>query len=158
MTAVVQRVTKSSVRADGEIIGSIDRGLNILLGVTKGDAPTDAALLAAKVAKLRIFSDEADKMNLSVLDVGGGALVISQFTLCADIRKGNRPAFTPAAEPLLAKALYEQFVECLRTEGVVRVETGRFAARMRVEIQNDGPVTILMDTAIWKKEGTEKCV
>lgn len=151
MKAVVQRVTASSVSVDGEIAGKIDKGLNVLLGVEEDDTEKDAELLAAKIAKMRIFEDENEKMNLSVLDVGGSVLVISQFTLCADIKKGNRPSFILAAKPDKATALYEYFSSQLKENGVKKVENGVFGADMAVEISNDGPVTIIMDTAIWRK-------
>ncbi len=149
MRAVVQRVVETSVSVDGEIKGQTGQGYNILLGVMDGDGKAQAELLAAKVAKLRVFEDENGKMNKSILDIGGEILVISQFTLCADIRKGNRPSFTDSAAPDEAKMLYEYFCECLRQNGVSKVETGVFAADMLVDIKNDGPVTILMDTQIW---------
>ena len=151
MKAVVQRVTASSVSVDGEIVGKIDKGLNVLLGVEEDDTEKDAEVLAAKIAKMRIFEDENEKMNLSVLDVDGSALVISQFTLCADIKKGNRPSFILAAKPDKATALYEYFSSQLKENGVKNVENGVFGADMAVEISNDGPVTIIMDTAIWRK-------
>lgn len=151
MKAVVQRVTASSVSVDGEIVGKIDKGLNVLLGVEEDDTEKDAEVLAAKIAKMRIFEDENEKMNLSVLDVDGSVLVISQFTLCADIKKGNRPSFILAAKPDKATALYEYFSSQLKENGVKKVENGVFGADMAVEISNDGPVTIIMDTAIWKK-------
>ncbi len=151
MKAVVQRVTASSVSVDGEIVGKIEKGLNVLLGVEEDDTEKDAEVLAAKIAKMRIFEDENEKMNLSVLDVDGSVLVISQFTLCADIKKGNRPSFIPAAKPDKATALYEYFSSQLKENGVKKVENGVFGADMAVEISNDGPVTIIMDTAIWRK-------
>lgn len=151
MKAVVQRVTASSVSVDDEIVGKIDKGLNVLLGVEEDDTEKDAEVLAAKIAKMRIFEDENEKMNLSVLDVDGSVLVISQFTLCADIKKGNRPSFIPAAKPDKATALYEYFSSQLKENGVKKVENGVFGADMAVEISNDGPVTIIMDTAIWRK-------
>ncbi len=151
MKAVVQRVTASSVSVDGEIVGKIDKGLNVLLGVEEDDTEKDAEVLAAKIAKMRIFEDENEKMNLSVLDVDGSVLVISQFTLCADIKKGNRPSFILAAKPDKATALYEYFSSQLKENGVKKVENGVFGADMAVEISNDGPVTIIMDTAIWRK-------
>lgn len=149
MRAVIQRVKESSVSVDGEIKGAVGKGYNILLGVMQGDTEAQAELLAAKVSKLRVFEDENGKMNKSVLDVGGEILVISQFTLCADIKKGNRPSFTDSAAPDEANRLYEYFCTCLRNEGVSKVETGVFAADMLVKIDNDGPVTIVMDTEIW---------
>lgn len=151
MRAVVQRVTKSSVSVDGEIKGSIGKGFNVLLGVMQGDGKAQAELLAAKIAKLRVFEDENCKMNKSILDIGGEILVISQFTLCADIKKGNRPSFTDSAAPDEANRLYEFFCSKLLENGVSKVETGVFAADMAVEISNDGPVTIIMDTDIWDK-------
>ncbi len=151
MRAVVQRVTKSSVSVDGEIKGSIGKGFNVLLGVMQGDGEEQAELLAAKIAKLRVFEDENCKMNKSILDIGGEILVISQFTLCADIKKGNRPSFTDSAAPDEANRLYEFFCSKLLENGVSKVETGVFAADMAVEISNDGPVTIIMDTDIWDK-------
>ena len=151
MKAVVQRVTASSVSVDGEIVGKIDKGLNVLLGVEEDYTEKDAEVLAAKIAKMRIFEDENEKMNLSVLDVDGSVLVISQFTLCADIKKGNRPSFILAAKPDKATALYEYFSSQLKENGVKKVENGVFGADMAVEISNDGPVTIIMDTAIWRK-------
>ena len=151
MKAVVQRVTASSVSVDGEIVGKIDKGLNVLLGVEEDDTEKDAEVLASKIAKMRIFEDENEKMNLSVLDVDGSVLVISQFTLCADIKKGNRPSFILAAKPDKATALYEYFSSQLKENGVTKVENGVFGADMAVEISNDGPVTIIMDTAIWRK-------
>ena len=151
MKAVVQRVTSSSVSVDGAVTGSIGKGFNILLGVSEDDTRKDAEILAAKIAKLRIFEDENEKMNLSVLDVDGSVLVISQFTLCADIKKGNRPSFILAAKPDKATALYEYFSSQLKENGVKKVENGVFGADMAVEISNDGPVTIIMDTAIWRK-------
>ena len=130
----------------------MEKGYNILLGVMDGDAEAQAELLAAKVSKLRGFEDENGKMNKSILDIGGEILVISQFTLCADIKKGNRPSFTDSAAPDEANRLYEYFCNCLRNEGVSKVETGVFAADMLVSIENDGPVTIMMDTDIWRKQ------
>ncbi len=152
MRAVIQRVTKSSVTVDGEIKGSIGKGYNVLLGVMEGDTEAQADLLASKIAKLRVFEDEAGKMNKSVTDINGEILVISQFTLCADIKKGNRPSFTDSAAPDEANRLYEYFCSKLPENGVSKVEKGVFAADMKVEIHNDGPVTIVMDTDIWDKK------
>lgn len=152
MRAVIQRVTKSSVTVNGEIKGSVDKGYNVLLGVMDGDTEAEAELLAAKIAKLRVFEDEAGKMNKSVTDINGEILVISQFTLCADIKKGNRPSFTDSAAPDEANRLYEYFCSKLLENGVSKVEKGVFAADMKVEIHNDGPVTIVMDTDIWNKK------
>lgn len=146
MRAVVQRVTRASVTVDGEITGAIEAGLLVLLGAGHGDGASDLAYLVDKIVNLRIFADEAGKMNRSVLDLGGGVLVVSQFTLYGDARKGRRPAFTDAMEPVAAKALYLQSLEALRQAGVARVEAGVFAADMKVELVNDGPVTILLDS------------
>ena len=151
MKAVVQRVTSSSVTVDGKTIGSIGKGYNVLLGVQPEDTREHADILAAKIAKLRVFEDEEGKMNLSVQDIDGEILVISQFTLCADIKKGNRPSFTTAAAPDMANELYEYFQQQLLANGVRKVEHGEFGADMKVEINNDGPVTILMDSGIWVK-------
>ncbi|MHC4958824.1 MAG: D-aminoacyl-tRNA deacylase [Planctomycetota bacterium] len=143
MRAVVQRVSRAEVRVDGEVVGSIGNGMLVLLGVTETDKDADAHALAKKVAKLRIFRSERRPIDASVADVGGNALVVSQFTLCADTRKGNRPSFITAAEPGEAERLYEVFCAGLRGEGVP-VETGQFAAMMDVELVNDGPVTIVL--------------
>ena len=151
MRAVIQRVTGSSVEVDGKTVGSCGRGFTVLLGVMNGDTEKEADILAAKVAKLRVFEDENGKMNLSVLDIGGEILCISQFTLCADVKKGNRPSFILAAKPDKATALYEYFSSQLKENGIKKVENGVFGADMAVEISNDGPVTIIMDTAIWRK-------
>lgn len=153
MRAVIQRVNNSSVSVDGEIKGKIGKGFNVLLGVMNGDTDAEAELLASKISKLRVFEDDNGKMNKGILDVGGEILVISQFTLCADIKKGNRPSFTDSAPPDEADRLYRRFCDCLRENGVSKVETGVFAAEMLVEISNDGPVTIIMDTDIWNKRG-----
>lgn len=151
MRAVIQRVIGTKVTVDGELKGSAGKGFNILLGVMDADTDAEAQLLAAKVSKLRVFEDENGKMNLSILDIGGEILVISQFTLCADIKKGNRPSFTASAQPQEANRLYLAFCEELRALGVKKVETGVFAADMLVSIENDGPVTIVADTDIWTK-------
>ncbi|MBQ9429588.1 MAG: D-tyrosyl-tRNA(Tyr) deacylase [Clostridia bacterium] len=150
MIAVVQRVKAASVVADGLAAGKCGRGLLVLCGVLAGDTEEDAELLAAKIAKLRIFTDENDKMNLSVTDIGGSVLAVSNFTLGADIKKGNRPSFTGAAAPQTAEPLYELFCEVLRDCGVP-TETGVFGADMQISIEADGPVTIVMNTEIWKK-------
>ncbi len=143
MKALVQRVSSSSVTVGGEVKGQTDNGFVVLLGVRAGDVEADAKYLAQKTADLRVFPDEADKMNISLFDSGGEALVISQFTLYADTKKGNRPSFVHAGPPELAKQLYEQYVEFLRgILGKSRVKTGVFGAMMSVEIVNDGPVTI----------------
>jgi D-tyrosyl-tRNA(Tyr) deacylase len=146
MRAVVQRVTRASVTVDTRVTGAIERGLLVLLGAGAGDTQTDLQYIVDKVVNLRIFADDAGKMNKSVLDVGGGVLVVSQFTLFGDARQGRRPAFTGALEPTSARALYEQSLTMIREAGVMRVEAGEFAADMRVDLVNDGPVTILLDS------------
>ncbi len=151
MKAVIQRVKHASVRVDDKSCGMIEQGLLILLGVTKEDTEKEAEILASKLSKLRIFTDENDKMNLSVMDIGGGALVISNFTLCADMKKGNRPSFDPAMPPEEANRLYEYFCAALLKCGVKDVEKGVFGADMAVELLNDGPVTITADTDIWNR-------
>ena len=143
MIAVVQRVTQSTVTVDGSVVGAIGPGLNVLLGVAEGDGPADVDYLAPKIANLRIFEDDAGKMNRSLIDTGGEMLVVSQFTLLGDCRKGRRPSFAHAAEPQTARALYRTFVERVRTLGI-DVATGRFGAMMQVAIENDGPVTLLV--------------
>lgn len=156
MRAVVQRVTHGAVSvADSaggrEQLGRIDAGLVVLVGVREGDGEEEARWLAGKVANLRIFEDDEGRFNRSLLDVGGGTLVISQFTLYGDVRRGRRPSFTEAAAPEAAAPLIERFGEFLRLEGVSRVETGRFQAHMLVEIHNDGPVTIILDTDVSRR-------
>lgn len=151
MRALIQRVLSSDVSVDGICVGSIGRGFNILLGVMEGDTAEDAEILAAKTAKLRVFEDENGKMNLSAIDTGAGALCISQFTLCADCRKGNRPSFVRSAAPEEANKLYEYFCEKLKENGFSPVEKGIFGADMKVNILNDGPVTIMLDTDDLKK-------
>jgi D-tyrosyl-tRNA(Tyr) deacylase len=141
----VQRVARASVTVEGEVVGAIERGLLILLGVTHDDGDEQAAWLANKVAGLRIFEDDEGKMNLSLLDVGGSALVVSQFTLYGDASRGRRPSFTAAARPEVAEPLCDRFVELLRDAGVTRVESGAFGAHMMVEIHNDGPVTLILE-------------
>ncbi len=145
MRALIQRVSKACVRVDGEETGRCGQGLLVLFGAGRGDGPEDVAWLVRKTANLRIFEDEAGKLNLSVKDIGGGLLVVSQFTLYADCRRGNRPGFDQAAPPELANSLYEQYVSGLRAEGLP-VETGVFQAHMAVELINDGPVTIMLET------------
>jgi D-tyrosyl-tRNA(Tyr) deacylase len=144
MRTVVQRVSQASVSVEGEIVGAVERGVVVLVGVTHGDEEEQAEWLARKIAGLRIFEDSAGKMNASLLDVEGAALVISQFTLYADARKGRRPGFTDAARPEVAEPLVGHFARVLRDCGVP-VETGAFGAHMRVEIHNDGPVTIVLE-------------
>jgi D-tyrosyl-tRNA(Tyr) deacylase len=146
MRAVLQRVSRAAVVIDGETVGAIERGLLVLLGISPADTPAEAQWLAEKTAGLRIFNDEAGKMNLSIADVGGAVLVVSQFTLYGDCRKGRRPSFLGAAPPEIAVPLYEAFVNALRALGLP-VATGRFGAMMQVELVNDGPVTLILDTA-----------
>jgi D-tyrosyl-tRNA(Tyr) deacylase len=144
MRAVIQRVARARVVVAGETVGAIGSGLCVLLGVAGSDAPGEAERLAGKVARLRIFENEADKFDRSLLDTGGEVLVVSQFTVIADTTKGNRPSFGDAAPPDQAEPLYEAFCDKLRELGV-RVETGVFGARMQLELVNDGPVTIVLD-------------
>jgi D-tyrosyl-tRNA(Tyr) deacylase len=145
MRAVVQRVSRSRVTVNGEATGEIGLGLLVLLGVGTGDTNADADYLVEKTIGLRIFEDASGKMNLSVLDVGGSVLVVSQFTLYGDVRRGKRPSFDAAAPPQQARELYEYFVERIRAAGL-RCETGRFQETMTVELANEGPVTILLDS------------
>ncbi len=145
MKALLQRVTRASVSVGSEVVGSIGQGLVVFVGVANGDTEKDVQYLVQKTVNLRIFSDEAGRFNLSALDIGGELLVVSQFTLLADARKGRRPSFTEAAPPAQAEALFEQFVEQACATGL-NVETGRFQQYMQVEIHNDGPVTILLDS------------
>src|SRR5262245_21523435 len=144
MKAVLQRVSRASVSVKGEIVGAVGPGLCVLLGVSRSDGAEEASRLGGKVARLRVFEDERGRFDRSLLDVGGEALVVSQFTLLGDTSKGNRPSFTDAAPPDRAEPLYEAFCEELRGLGVP-VDTGRFGARMAVELVNDGPVTILLE-------------
>lgn len=148
MRAVVQRVAKAGVSVDNETVGKIGRGLAVLLGVGEGDSVKDIEYLAEKLVNLRIFEDQNGKMNISLLDIKGELLIVSQFTLYGDCRKGKRPSYDRAARPETAQELYEKFVESCRSYGL-KVETGRFQAMMQVELQNDGPVTLLLDS---KKE------
>jgi len=145
LIAVLQRVTSGNVTIDGRLAGKIDQGLVILLGVMGDDDEDDADFLVKKIAGLRIFNDENDKLNLSVKDVHGAALVVSQFTLCADTHKGRRPSFIRAAPPEKGSALYEDFMKKLEGQGVP-VQSGEFGAMMNVNIQNDGPVTIVLNS------------
>jgi D-aminoacyl-tRNA deacylase len=145
MRALVQRVRRASVSVAGEPVAEIGRGLLVLVGVTHEDDAATAAKLAAKTVRLRVFEDDAGLMNLSLPQAGGALLAVSQFTLYADTRRGNRPSFTQAARPAQGEAVYEAFVEALRAEGVP-VQTGVFGAHMQVELVNDGPVTILLET------------
>ncbi len=148
MRALVQRVTEASVEVNGSVVGSIGPGLLVLLGIASGDSSQIAHKLADKVAALRIFSDQQGKFNLSLADIGGEALVVSQFTLLADTRKGKRPSFIDAAAPEVAQELVSVFCDRLRSQGL-HVETGRFGAHMHVALVNDGPVTIILDSADW---------
>ena len=145
MRAVIQRVSQAKVEVEGEVIGQVGRGLLVYLGVGKGDSDNDAGFMAEKLANLRIFADDAGKMNRSVIDVGGAVLLVSNFTLHGDCRKGRRPGFDAAAEPELAEALYEKVADRIAQQGVP-VEKGSFGAYMQVTSQNDGPVTFLLDT------------
>jgi D-tyrosyl-tRNA(Tyr) deacylase len=145
MRAVVQRVSRAEVRVEQRVVGSIGAGFLVLLGVGKEDTVADAAYLAEKTAGLRVFQDAEGKMNASLADIGGAVLVVSQFTLYGDCRKGRRPSFDQAAPPDLANRLYEQYVALLRQSGL-KVETGLFQAMMKVELVNDGPVTLLLDS------------
>ena len=151
MKAVIQRVTSANVVVKGETLGAIDRGFLILLGVHENDTETQADLLAKKVANRRVFEDDEEKMNLSMLDCGYSALVISQFTLLANTKKGNRPSFIAAARPEVAIPLYERFMDQLKANGVTDVQHGEFGADMAVSLVNDGPVTTVLDTDTWKK-------
>lgn len=144
MKAVVQRVTRASVRVEGEVVGEIGTGMLVLLGVLDGDTERDAERLAERVARFRFFPDDEGRMNLSAIDLGLEALVVSQFTLAADGRRGRRPSFDRAAAPAVAEPLYEQFVRALEGHGL-RCATGRFRTAMQVELVNDGPVTFVLD-------------
>ena len=150
MIAVLQRVNRAAVRVEGRVVGEIDKGLLILLGVGKGDTREDADRLAAKIAACRIFCDAADKMNLSLVDVAGGALVVSNFTLLADYSHGNRPSYFDAAPPAEADALYRYFAEVLGAR-IKQIATGEFGADMKIEMEADGPVTITMDSNVLKQ-------
>ena len=150
MRIILQRVRRGSVTVDGAVTGAVDAGFVALVGVSHGDTRAEAELLAKKTANLRVFEDAAGKMNLSALETGGGVLVISQFTLYADMRRGRRPSFIAAAAPDIAAPLVDYYAERLRAEGIARVEQGVFGAMMLVEIHNDGPVTILLDSDDFK--------
>ena len=155
MKAVVQRVSQCAVEVDGEQVGSIGPGLLVLLGVAKGDAPSEADYLAGKIAHLRIFEDDNGKMNRSLMDIQGEVLVVSQFTLLGDCRKGRRPSFIQAASPEIADRLYLRFVESVRKKGL-HVETGQFQAMMAVKLINDGPVTLVLESPVTVQgSGTE---
>ena len=151
MKTIVQRVRRAAVWAEGTCTGEIGAGFFVLLGVHASDTEAEAKLLARKVANLRVLSDENDKLNLSLLDTGAGALVVSNFTLCADTRKGNRPSFAQAKEPHGANALYLRFCEELKLLGVKDVQTGSFGAAMEIDLVADGPITISLDTDLWRK-------
>jgi D-tyrosyl-tRNA(Tyr) deacylase len=146
MRAVVQRVSEASVLVAGEVVGQIGSGLAVLVGVKQGDTEADARYLAEKTAHLRVFADPAGRMNLSIQETGGGVLIISQFTLYGDVRRGRRPSYAEAAAPEVAESLYLRYCDLLREAGLA-VETGRFGAMMEVRIVGDGPVTILLDSA-----------
>lgn len=150
MKAVIQRVKYAQVSVDGKTVGKVGEGYMILVGVQAGDADADAEILARKTANLRVFTDENEKMNRSILDIDGEILAISQFTLCADVKKGNRPSFIGAAEPCEADRLYNLYCDELLKNGVRKVEKGVFGAHMEVELLNNGPVTILYDTEMWR--------
>lgn len=145
MRAVIQRVSSASVTVADEVVGKIEQGVMVLLGVEQGDADQDAKYIADKIAGLRIFADDDDKMNKSLVDINGAALVVSQFTLLGDVRKGRRPSFIHAAGPDEGNRLYLHCVDCLKQQGIT-VETGQFQADMQVALVNDGPVTILLDS------------
>jgi D-tyrosyl-tRNA(Tyr) deacylase len=146
MKAVIQRVTRASVEVDGKIVGQIRAGLVVLLGVAKGDTEKDVMYLCEKIPALRIFNDEKGKMNRSLAEIAGGILAISQFTLLGDTRKGRRPGFDHAADPVTARRLYEQFVAQLRGGTDLEIETGTFGAHMAIELVNDGPVTFVLES------------
>lgn len=152
MRAVIQRVSEACVKVDGNIVGSCKEGYMILFCALEGDTKEDISLLARKVANLRIFCDEEDKMNKSILDIGGEILCISQFTLAADTKKGNRPSFINAMKPEMANEYYDIFCEELIANGVSGVQKGIFGADMKVSIINDGPVTVILDTDVWKRK------
>lgn len=153
MRAVIQRVKNADVKIDGKVVGKCGVGFMILFCAVDGDCESDIELLARKTASLRIFEDDEGKMNRSILDVDGEILCISQFTLAADTKKGNRPSFINAMEPITAQKYYEKFCEQLKNNGVKSVETGEFGADMQVGLVNDGPVTIILDTDVWNKKG-----
>lgn len=150
MRSVLQRVSDAQVTVDGHVVGQIGAGLLVYLGVQRGDTEFELAYLANKIPKLRLFEDENHKMNLSLFDVKGEVLVVSQFTLCADLSKGNRPSFDPAASPDFAQRMYERFVLELRSQGLL-VATGEFGGKMQVSYTNMGPVTIILDSPLIKE-------
>ncbi|MEG0570971.1 MAG: D-aminoacyl-tRNA deacylase [Oscillospiraceae bacterium] len=146
MKAVVQRVSNAQVSVNNSIIGSIDKGLLVFLGIMEADTKKQADFLAKKICELRIFTDDNDKMNLSLKDIDGQILIISNFTLGADCKHGRRPYFVDSADPVIAKELYEYFIKCVIDEKINKVDTGEFGASMQVNLLNDGPVTIILDT------------
>jgi len=146
MRACVQRVSRAWVTVSGQLCGRIGRGMLVLLGVARDDTETDARQLALKIASLRIFEDDEEKMNLGLGDVGGAMLIVSQFTLLGDCRKGRRPSFVDAAEPELAETLYQVFVDAVKEQGI-EVATGRFRRHMQIELVNDGPVTLMLESS-----------
>lgn len=150
MLAIVQRVDHAAVTVENKTVGKIDRGLWILLGVFEDDTEKDIEILAAKTANLRIFCDENDKMNLSALQIGASALVISNFTLCADTKKGNRPSFSRAMTPEKANAFYQKYCELLQQQGIRNVQKGEFGAHMQISAECHGPVTICLNTEVWR--------
>ncbi len=152
MKAVIQRISKASVTVENQLISKIDKGYLILLGVMDDDTKEDAEILAKKVSTLRVFEDGDGKMNLDIQNIDGEILAVSQFTLCADVKKGNRPSFSHSAEPNFANEMYDYFCDKLLENGVKDVKKGVFGADMKVELLNDGPVTILYDTEIWRKK------
>ena len=153
MRAVIQRVKNASVEIEGKVVGKCGAGYMILFCAVDGDSETDVDLLAKKTANLRVFEDEDGKMNKSILDINGEILCISQFTLAADTKKGNRPSFINAMEPVTAEKYYKRYCDALILNGVKSVETGCFGADMQVGLVNDGPVTIILDTDVWNKKG-----
>lgn len=153
MRAVIQRVKNAKVQIDGAVVGKCGVGFMILFCAVEGDTESDIELLARKTANLRIFEDRDGKMNKSILDIDGEVLCISQFTLAADTRKGNRPSFINAMEPVTAEKYYNLYCDALLSNGIKSVETGEFGADMQVTLTNDGPVTIILDTDIWNKKG-----
>lgn len=153
MRAVIQRVKNANVKIDGAVVGSCGEGYMILFCAIDGDTEDDIELLARKTANLRIFEDQDGKMNKSILDINGEVLCISQFTLAADTKKGNRPSFINAMEPITAEIYYKKYCDALKQCGIKEVQTGEFGADMQVTLTNDGPVTIVLDTDIWNKKG-----
>ncbi len=152
MKTLIQRINRAAVYADGEMTGSAEKGLLVLVGVFSEDTDAEATALAKRVAELRVFCDSADKMNLSLLDIGGEVLAVSNFTLCADTKKGNRPSYFAAMEPVEAKRLYELFCEELTLNGVRHVGRGKFGADMKIDTELNGPVTVMLDTEDRRKK------